>query len=380
MPNAKGWQETQLLDTLQDYVSYIFEDKLQNVWLCGRTNAIKIETVDGAITAVEPVPFSNPTIDESVGLAFGSEVYIATGGSFHRYDLKENVFKKYDSLPGPKKYFASAGYFWFHDGHRWRTVDPRMQAALKLQWLGLFNNIRYIAPADDQSLWVITASNELFKFSGKQADQNPNVYPLFLREVRGQQDKLSPSRSVIVSQLESTVSFEFIQPDYLGMKAVEYRYQVKGQSSDWTPWATTNNIVNFSYLPAGKYKLDVQTRDLMGKISPIEEITLEVEPPYWKRPWFYLLEVIFFGSLVFLSMKLSAGNTKYRLLSQLLSMLTVIMIIQLVTATVGALVTVKASPVIDFFVQVGIALLVLPIENSLRKFMFKEKVSQQAQT
>src|SRR5258707_15633936 len=136
------------------------------------------------------------------------------------------------------------------------------------------------------------------------------------------------------------------------MRAVEYRYQVKAKKSDWTPWATSNNIVNFSYLPSGTYKLDVQTRDLMGKISAVEEIALEVEPPYWRRSWFYLLEMIFFGSMVFLSIRLSAGNAKYRLVSQLLSMLTVIMLIQLAQAAVNAQVSIKTTPVFDFFIQV----------------------------
>ena len=376
VPKAKGWKETTLLDTLNDYVSFIFEDKLQNIWLCGRTDAIKVETVDGAITAVERVPFSNPTIDESVGIDYGNDVYVATGGSFHRYDRKDNVFKKYDSLPGPKKYFASAGYFWFHDGHRWRTVDPRKQAAFKLEWLGLFPNIRYIAPADKGNLWVITANNELYKFSSALAQQYKNDYPLFLREVRAQQSKIVPSHSIKVSQLENTVDFEFIQPDFLGMKAVEYRYQVKGLSKDWTLWASTNNIVNFSYLPTGKYKVDVQTRDLMGKISKVEEIALEVEPPYWRRPWFYLIEVVFFSAMVFLSMRLSAGNKKYRIISQLLSLLTVIMVIQLVQAAVNSQLTIKTTPVIDFFIQVGMALLVLPFENYLRKFMLRAPKAQ----
>lgn len=369
--SKNSWQATNLLDTLNDYVSYIFEDKLQNIWLCGKTNVVKVETVDGQITNVEEVPFSNPTIDEGLGMAYGSDVYVATGGNFHRYDIKDNVFKKYDSLPGPKKYFASAGYFWFHDGHRWRTVDQRMQAALKLEWLGLFSNIRYIAPADNENLWVITANNELYKFSGGQAKEYQNEYPLFLREVRGQQSKIAPAHSIKVSQLESTVEFEFIQPDFLGMKAIEYRYNVKGLSKEWTSWATTNNIVNFSYLPTGTYKVEVQTRDLMGKISKVEEVALEVEPPYWRRSWFYLIEVVFFGAMVFLSMQLSAGNMKYRIISQLLSMLTVIMVIQLVQAAVNAQVSIKTSPVIDFFIQVGIALLVLPFENYLRKFMLK---------
>jgi len=371
IPKAKSWKETNLLDTLTDYVSYIFEDKFQNIWLCGRTDAIKVETVDGQITAVERVPFSNPTIDESVGFAYGNDVYVATGGSFHLYNIKDNVFKKYDSLPGSKKFFASAGYFWFNDGHRWRTVDARMQAALKLEWLGLFSNIRYISPADKDNLWVITANNELYKFSSGLAKKYQNEYPLFLREVRGQQNKIAPSRSIIVSQLENTVDFEFIQPDYLGMKAVEYRYQVKGLSKDWTSWATTNNIVNFSYLPTGKYKVEVQTKDLMGQISKVVEISLKVEPPYWRRPWFYLIEVIFFSAMVFLSMRLSAGNKKYRIISQLLSLLTVIMVIQLVQAAVNAQLTIKTTPVIDFFIQVGMALLVLPFENYLRKFMLR---------
>ena len=274
-------------------------------------------------------------------------------------------------MPGRKKYFASAGYFWFNDGHRWRTVDARMQAALKLEWLGLFNNIRYIAPADKDNLWVITANNELYKFSSGLAKKYQNEYPLFLREVRGQQKKIAPARSIIVSQLENTVDFEFIQPDYLGMKAVEYRYQVKGLSKDWTSWATTNNIVNFSYLPTGKYKVEVQTRDLMGQISKVEEISLVVEPPYWQQPWFYLIEVIFFSAMVFLSIRLSAGNKRYRIISQLLSMLTVIMVIQLVQAAVNAQVSLKTTPVIDFFVQVGIALLVLPFETYLRRFMLR---------
>ncbi|MBS1486213.1 MAG: hypothetical protein JST43_01395 [Bacteroidetes bacterium] len=364
---GSNWKETKLLDTLNEYVSYIFEDKLENIWLCGRTKTVKIETVDGQITDIENVAFSNPTIDESVGLAYGSEVYMAAGGSFHRYVLKENRFEKYDSLPGTKKYFASAGYFWYFDGHRWRTVDQRMQASLKLEWLSLFSNIRFISPADRDNLWVITSNNELYKFSPTTITKELRTYPLFLKEVRGQQNRFLPNRSIKVSQLESTVAFEFMQPGYLGAKAVEYRYRVKGLSSDWTNWSASNNIVNFSYLPSGKYKVNVQTRDLMGKITNTEEIVLEVEPPYWKQPWFYLLEVILFGGMVFLSIRLSSGNPKYRLISQLLSLLTIVMIIQFVQAAANTSFSVKDSPVLDFFLQVAIALLILPAENFLRK-------------
>jgi hypothetical protein len=375
---SKDWAETHLLDTLQGYVSYIFEDKLQNIWLCSRTNVFKVETIDHEITVVESIPLANPSIDETTGLAYGSEVYVTASGTFNRFNVGKNIFEKYDSLPGTKKYFASAGYFWFYDGHRWRTVDSRMQAALKLEWLSLFQNIRFLSPADKaEGLWVITASNELYKFSSNKVATEQVSYPLFLKEVRGQQNKLAPARTVKVSQLESTVTFEFIQPDFLGMKAIEYRYLIKGLNKDWSAWSTDNNIVNFSYLPVGNYRIDVQTRDLMGKISNVEQIELEVEPPYWKQSWFYASEFIFFSLLVFLSRRMGKSNSKYQVLSRLLSLLTVIMLIQFVQTVVESQISLKSTPVIEFFIQVSIALLVLPLEEFLRKIIAGSSASEQ---
>jgi hypothetical protein len=377
---ASGWKETHLLDTLQDYVSYIFEDKLQNIWLCSKTYVYKVETVDNEITNVETIPFSNPSIDETIGVAYGSEVYVAASGTFNRFNAGKNSFEKHDSVPGPKKYFASAGYFWFYDGHRWRTVDPRVQAAFKLEWLGLFQNIRFLAPADKENgLWVITAANELYKFSSNKIATEQSRYPLFLREIRGQENKIVPASSVTVSQLESTVTFEFIQPDYLGMKAVEYRYAVKGLTKGWSSWSTSNNVVNFSYLPTGSYKVEVQTRDLMGKVSEVEQIDLRVEPPYWKKSWFYAAELVFFGLLVFISIRASTLNTRYRYISQLLSLLTVIMLIQFIQTVVSSQISFKSTPVIEFFIQVSIALLVLPIEGYIRKVMRSASEAQMKQ-
>lgn len=368
----KGWIETHQLDTLSDFISHMFEDKLQNLWLCGRTKIHKVETVDNEITDIIDVPFSNPSMDETVGIAYGTEVYIATSGVFNRYDRGLGKLVRYDSLPSPKKYFASAGNFWFYDEHRWRTVDPRVQAALKLEWLSLFSDIRFLAPAEkSEGLWVITGTNELYKFFSNKILAENKDYPLFLRDVRGEQTKLIPAKAIQVSQLESSLNFEFIQPDYVSFQAQEYRYQVKGLTQNWSAWSPSNNKVNFSYLPPGDYQLEIQSKNLMGKISEVELVTLEVTPPYWKQPWFYASEFIFFSVLVFLSMKLGAANSRYRYLSSLLSLLTFILLIQFIQTIVASLITLKSSPVMDFFIQVIIALLILPIESYLRKFMIR---------
>ena len=370
--DKKGWQETHQLDSLSDFISHMFDDKLQNLWLCGRSGIYKVETVDNEITDVINVPFSNPSMDEALGIAYGTEVYIAASGVFNRYDGGQNKLVRYDSLPSPKKYFASAGNFWFYDEHRWRTVDPRLQAALKLEWLSLFADIRFLAPAGKgEGLWVITASNELYKFSSNTIVGDIKDYPLFLREVRGEQSKIAPAKAIKVSQLESSLNFEFIQPDYVSVEALEYRYQVKGLTNNWSRWSASNNQVNFSYLPPGQYQLEVQSKNLMGKISEVELIKIEVLPPYWKQPWFYASEFVVFGILVFLSLKLGAANARYRYLSRLLSLLTIILLIQFIQTVVASQITIKSSPVIDFFIQVFIALLILPIESYLRKFMLR---------
>ena len=57
-------------------------------------------------------------------------------------------------------------------------------------------------------------------------------------------------------------------------------------------------------------------------------------------------------------------------------MLTVIMLIQFIQTVVASQISFKSAPVTDFFIQVFIALLVLPIEGYLRKFMLRSADAQ----
>lgn len=363
-----AWSETHLLDTLSDHISYAFEDNLQNIWLCGRSEVYRVETVDGKISDAASFPVNNPSLDEMVGVAYGNEVYLAASGEFKKFDHK-NSFVRYDSLPGPHRYFASAGYFWFNDGAQWRTVDSRLRT-LKLQWLGLFPNLRFLAPDENaQSLWVITADNELYKFTNSQLLSDDVHYPLLLREVKGQEIKIGEDKGVTMDQSENELSFEFIQPDYVSSHAMQYRYQVKGLTNGWTAWSSTNHIANFPYLPPGSYQLAMQSRDVLGNESKIELIPFQILPPYWKRWWFYAFEFSFFSLLMILSVKLSVANSKYQFVSQILSLLTVIIFIQFIQTGINSLLNFKSSPVIDFFIQVFIALVVFPLEAYFTKFM-----------
>lgn len=367
--NAGSWHETHMLDTLQEYVSYIFEDKLQNLWLCGRAGVLKVEMIDNEITNIEHVPYLKPSIDETVGLAVGSDVYVVNAGEFQLFDHAASKFVKYDSLPGTRKYFASAGSFWFHDSHRWRTIDQKLTLQMQLDWLGLFADIRYLTTTGETpGLWVITANNELYRFTPIEKER-PIPYPLFLKNIRGPEAGLAKQPKLEIEEDQGALTFEFIQPDYFGHEATEYRYLLGGMTDVWSVWSRTNNEVTFPYLPSGNYEIQVQSKDIFGKISELDKILFSVKPPYWRQPWFYALEVGFFGMLVLLSVRLSVSNEKYRPISRVLSLLTVIIFIQLVQTSVYALINLQSSPVIEFLIQVFIAFLVLPLELRVRNLM-----------
>jgi hypothetical protein len=367
--NADSWHETHLLDTLQEYVSYIFEDKLQNLWLCGRAGVLKVEMIDNEITNIEHVPYLKPSIDETVGLAIGSDVYVVNAGEFQLYDHAASKFVKYDSLPGTRKYFASAGSFWFHDSHRWRTIDQKLTSQMQLDWLGLFSDIRYLtATGETPGLWVITANNELYRFTPIEKDR-PAPYPLFLKGIKGPEAGLARKQKLEIEEDQGALTFEFIQPNYFGHEATEYRYLLGGMTDVWSAWSRTNNEVTFPYLPSGNYEIQVQSKDIFGKVSELDKIFFSVNPPYWRQPWFYAMEVGFFGMLVLLSVRLSISNERYRPISRVLSLLTVIIFIQLVQTSVYSMINLQSSPVIEFLIQVFIAFLVLPLEVRVRNLM-----------
>jgi hypothetical protein len=370
--SPKGWIQSEFPDSLAIQADFMFEDNIQNLWLCGRKSVAKLGIEEGEILEAEYIPLPHVSVEKTVGLAYGQEVYLTQNGEFFHYASFKNAFVKYDSLPDSKKYFASAGYFWFYDGNKWRTVDRKLQGSIKTEWLKMFPDIRFLAPAEwGKSLWVITGSNELYQFSSDDHSASMLTNPLFLKEVRGQQLKFAPGHSYQIEEGESALTFEFIQPEYVSLQSVEYRYWVKGLQHDWSAWSNTNNTIPFPFLPPGKYSVVVQSRDLFGKVTELQSIEIRVLPPYWKRPWFYALEFLLFGSLVVLSLKMKGANTRYRFIHQFFSALTIIMLIQFLQTIVTANISLKSAPVADFFVQVLIALSVLPLEEFLRRRVLK---------
>ena len=158
------------------------------------------------------------------------------------------------------------------------------------------------------------------------------------------------------------------KPDYLGLLNTEYIYKLEGMNNNWSEWSN-NSKIDFSFLQPGKYTLYVKSRDSFGHVEEASPITFRVKTPYWQTPWFYALQVILFGSLVILSSKLKQTNRRISLVKSALTILTLVLIIEFLQSALAAYLNVKSTPVIDFLIDVGTALVVFPVERFLRNLM-----------
>jgi hypothetical protein len=367
--NNKGWQQTNLLSQLDDQINYIFEGNEKELWLCGLNRIYRLEITPVEIRLIQTIEISNANFDKVVGVRWKDNIMFANAEGFFQFDRKSSTLLKLDTLPKPTQYFAHDGNIVYRDHHGWSVLGSQKQLS-NLQLFNLFPDMRFITSEQhSDNYWMISGSNELYRFEDLKQTPYESTFPLFLKSVFNHEKKIGANKSISISEQQSAVTFHVSQPDYISPQSVEFRYSMRGgMNEEWSEWSTNNNVINFPYLPPNRYTLHVQAKNIFGKITDMEPATFEVLPPYWERPWFYALEFAVFALLVVLSFRL---NARYRIISRILSLLTIILLIQFIQTVIEATVMIKDNPVINFFIQVLVALLILPVEGYLRNVMLR---------
>ncbi len=365
---GSGWQRISLLKDLEDEITFIFEGAKDELWLCGLDKIYKLEISGFSLKKIQRLVLPGANPDESVGIQYKGKTLIVNSTGFFAFDRTKNQMVKIDTLPKPHVYFAGSKSLWYRDTHGWNLLGSTPGHS-NLQLLNLFQDLRFItSDHSSNNLWLITGNNELIKFFGEKLRPYEAGYPLIVKSIRNGENKISSQTKIKIDERQSALSVEVVQPDYISAHSMEYRYFLKGLHKSWSEWSDNNNVVDFPYLPQGKYTLQIQSKDIFGKISEIESMTLNVQPPYWQRPWFYALEFALFAMLVGASFRLSS---RYAIVSRILSLLTIILLIQFIQTIINNYFATTTSPVIDFFLQVVVALLILPVEGVLRRFMVR---------
>jgi ligand-binding sensor domain-containing protein len=155
---------------------------------------------------------------------------------------------------------------------------------------------------------------------------------------------------------------------------VYFRYAIRELEPDWAP-ATIENRFTYSGLSPGSYTLRVQASTDPGAwVDPVLEYRFIIQSPYWEKWWFYLLQAsgicLLFGLTYYLTKNSQSKSTVARVM-----MFTSIFILFDYVQNLADPVTsgvVDGAPIYKTLINLGLALLLLPLEQSIKGF-FKEK-------
>ena len=206
-------------------------------------------------------------------------------------------------------------------------------------------------------------------------DQKNNLgfFNLFVRKVSNEKGAIDQDEKFTLNYDENFLNIQLSKPDFLGLLNPEFQYKLNGLNKEWSEW-TKSKTIDFSFLPQGSYELLVRSRDTFGRMEESSALSFKVKPPYWQTPWFYAIQMIFFGSLVLLSTRLNQNNSTNRFLSGALTILTLVLIIEFLQSAISSYLVVKSTPVVDFLFDALVAFMIFPRERILRELMTKGKI------
>ncbi len=375
------WREINFFPYFRAFIQHINEDSKQNIWLAGSEELYRI-TIKGDSVGMKQYPLTNQFYDEVYILNREDRTFFVNSSGYSYYDpLKDEVVL--DTLLAmkvglPSEYvFDQPNNLWIHDGRIWKWLKDSLVNQVQMDYLNLFGQIHKLS-VDPKSndLWVISSDKEVYNFNLADASDYSTNHSLFLKNIKDKSGKLLPFANLSIQQENSHLIFEFTQPDFLGLLELQYQYLLEGLNKEWSAWSP-NNVISFHFLPPGNYNLLVKTKNAFGHLQEMEPYKFKVIPPVWRRWWFYLAEIVFFGSLVVLSFRLNRMKFKNRVLSRALTFMTLILILEFLETVVESSLNLKSSPIVDFFIEASIAFLILPIERSLRGYLLKPEADSE---
>ncbi len=351
-------------------------DAQNNVWFTFNDFILKFS--DYSFSKADTIPVDNP-YSESVHLfSDKGKMYVVMASKAYLYDAKSKALIKDTSMFKSNQDYlklihSEEGVLWIQNSGEWKLYAESMSDNKNFAYLNLFKDIQQIYVGESKkSCWVITKSNSLYQFDISNKAEIKNVSNIFLKNISDKQGRAVQIKEIELKEESGNINFTFINPEYLDNASLLYQHKLKGMNDSWSEWSNDNNVI-FNYLPSGSYELQVRTKNAIGQLEESIPFDFYVRPPYWKEWWFYLSEFVFFGGLLVLSIWLN-NHSKLQndWLSKGLTFLTIVMMIEFVNTVFESYLKLADSPVLSFLVQVLLAIMILPFEKVLSKFIIHD--------
>ena len=359
----------------EDAILNVYRDHQNHIWLAGTSHIYRGRFEDLIFLIEEAYEVNNRFFDElSIWERDGELYFINSLGYFHFDRSVEQIIKDEklaEEIGMPHHHLHNEkSRVWIYNGKIWHQLTPD-GSIHEFSYLGVYPDLKYISYDEKlHRFWLVTQDNQLLAYSAEVANSKYDSYDLFVKRILGKSGEQKFNEYLKFKHDENYVSIEMLKPDYLGILNPEYQYKLVGLNHEWSSW-THGNLIDYSFIPPGKYELIVRVRDSFGETEESKLISFSVDTPYWQTPWFYAIQVLILGLFVAVAARLSDEKVANQVVKHMLSILTLVIIIQLLQAIVGSYLNIESTPVVDFMVDATTALFVFPLEWILRKVMIE---------
>lgn len=382
--NKRKWEPEPIFESFNKYVSAFLEDENGDLWVCSNTSLFKMRLdEDGFFQGMIEHEITNPYNDDVRAVMWDDKLYFLLSSAAYYLDgagelTKDTVLVRHKDQAQILSHSHQVS--WLHNGTDWLMLSGKnashISTSLKLNYLKWLGKLSGIFIGHGSILWAVTEQNELFKIDLKDGRSVQDGYAVYLESIQNHNNHYLDLDNFQIDRKDNQgLYFSFSIPSYFEEGNSRYQYRLLGRDKGWTDW-TSKSMISYVGLPSGDYKLGVRGKDAFGNITELEPISFKIVPPYWEQPWFYGAEILFFSTLLVLSYRLNTKKFQYKVLSQVLTIFTLILIVEFIQVTIEGKVNIEKTPVTNFAIQAGIALLVFPLERLLSYVIRREYVRQ----
>lgn len=303
------------------FLRYLFEDSKKRIWIATNSGTYVLDPVSNKIRSFT-VSDNSSKFDDINVIQEDSRGVIWLGSydaGLIRYDAVKNKIRYYTMKNGLPSNVV-LGILEDKQKNLWISTDNGLakfdRKSFKTYTIedGLPGNVFNYNSfyKDTKGEFYFGGYNGLVSFFPEQIRENKKIPKVVFTRLRlfnktvviGDESNLlkrniSLTKELTFSHSQNIFSVEFAVLNYIKSEKNKYAYKLEGLDKEWN--YVTSPIATFYNLPSGTYKLLIKGSNNDGLwISQPEEMTIHIQPPFWKTWWAYLIYILFLSGILFL--------------------------------------------------------------------------------
>jgi ligand-binding sensor domain-containing protein/signal transduction histidine kinase len=239
----------------------------------------------------------------------GGNLWISTyGGGLHYFETRTGKFRQIASSNN-----LIEGLQTDHHGNVWmisngdlHRYDPRRSshASYDLPDLQKSGGVKGTMFRDSRGRLYAAGSNYFISFhpdSIRETRREPEVHFTDFSIFNNSYSHLLQQDEIRLTHRQNYFTIEFAAPYYSAGGEVHYSYKLEGFDRDWID-AGSRNYVPYPNLEGGEYVFKVRASSAVGGWNKeFASLRIVIVPPFWKRPWFYVLCALIATALAYMA-------------------------------------------------------------------------------